>query len=66
MRNIHAHCREIEDAMEELQAELEELYEDGYTDDDDEVKEVKQAIESCENGIDNLCERYVEMQNGGD
>lgn len=64
MRNIHAHCREIEDAMEELQAELEELYEDGYTDDDDEVKEVKENIKSCENGIDNLCEIYVEMQKG--
>lgn len=47
--------------MEELQAELEGLYADGYTDDDDEVKEVKENIKSCENGIDNLCEIYVEM-----
>ena len=62
MRNIHELCREIEEKIEDLQCEIDGLYEDGYTDDDDEVKELLEAIKDCESGIDNLCEIYVSKE----
>ena len=59
MRNIHKVCAEIEERIEELQYELGELYKEGLTDDDDEVKEILGAIKDCESNIDDLCEIYV-------
>lgn len=61
---IHQECKRIEERLEELQYELEELLADGFTEEDSEVIEIRDAISNCETRIDDLCELYMEMQKG--